>query len=130
MDKTRYIHFIGVGGTGMSGIAQILAELNYKVSGSDIKSNKNTKRLQKEGALIFKGHKAENLEGYDVGAIVVSSAIPEDNPEIIWAKQKNIPIYRRAEVLGYILNNKYGIAISGTHGKTTTTSMISSLMES
>ncbi|MEZ7890234.1 MAG: UDP-N-acetylmuramate--L-alanine ligase [Candidatus Wallbacteria bacterium] len=130
MDKTRYIHFIGIGGAGMSGIAQILAELKYKVSGSDIKSNNNTKRLQKEGVLIFKGHKAENLEGYDIGAIVVSSAIPENNPEIIWARQKNIPIYRRAEVLGYILNNKYGIAISGTHGKTTTTSMISSLMES
>lgn len=130
MDKTRYIHFVGIGGTGMSGIAQILLELGYKISGSDIRANKNVKKLQKKGALVSIDHRMENLMGRDVGAIVVSSAIPESNPEIQWARQNDVPIYRRAEVLGYILNNKYGIAIAGTHGKTTTTSMISMLMES
>jgi len=130
MDKNRFIHFIGIGGTGMSGIAQILLELNYKISGSDIKSGCNTKRLVKKGAIIFTGHRAENLSNLDdVGAVVVSSAIPEENPEVKYARDKKIPIYRRAEVLGYILNNKFGIAIAGTHGKTTTTSLISMLME-
>ena len=130
MDKTRYIHFVGIGGAGMSGIAQILLELNYKISGSDIKANSNTKRLEKKGAKIFIGHRCENFGGLDAGAIVVSTAISEMNPEIAWAKANNIPIYRRAEVLGYILNNKFGIAVAGTHGKTTTTSLISTLMES
>lgn len=130
MDKNRYIHFIGIGGTGMSGIAQILLELNYKISGSDIKNNCNTRRLEKKGAVISIGHRAENLEKLDAGAVVVSTAISDSNPEIAWAKANNVPIYRRAEVLGYILNNKFGIAVSGTHGKTTTTSLISMLMES
>ena len=130
MDKNRYIHFIGVGGTGMSGIAQILLELNYKISGSDIRNNCNTRRLDKKGAKIFIGHRSENFQNLDVGAVVVSTAISEVNPEIAWAKANNISIYRRAEVLGYILNNKFGIAVSGTHGKTTTTSLISMLMES
>ncbi|HPG60317.1 MAG TPA: Mur ligase domain-containing protein, partial [Candidatus Wallbacteria bacterium] len=130
MDKNRYIHFIGIGGTGMSGIAQILLELNYKISGSDIKNNCNARRLEKKGAAIFIGHRAENLEKLDVGAVVVSTAISDSNPEIAWARANNVPIYRRAEVLGYILNNKFGIAVAGTHGKTTTTSLISMLMES
>lgn len=130
MDKNRYTHFIGIGGTGMSGIAQILLELNYKISGSDIKANCNTRRLEKKGARISIGHRAENLENLDVGAIVVSTAISGANPEIVWARANNVPVYRRAEVLGYILNNKFGIAVAGTHGKTTTTSLISMLMES
>jgi len=130
MDKNRYTHFVGIGGTGMSGIAQILLELGYKISGSDIRANKNVKKLQKKGALISIDHRMENLSGRDIGSIVVSTAIPETNPEIVWARQNNVPVYKRAEVLGYILNNKYGIAIAGTHGKTTTTSMISMLMES
>jgi len=114
----------------MSGIAQVLVELGYKISGSDIKTNNNTRNLQKRGAKIFTGHKSENFAGLDIGAVVVSTAIPEDNPEILSAREHNIPIYRRAEILGYILNNKYGIAVSGTHGKTTTTSMVSMLMDS
>ncbi len=130
MDKNRYTHFIGIGGTGMSGIAQILLELNYKISGSDIKTNCNTRRLEKKGAKISIGHRAENFEGLDIGAVVVSTAISDANPEISWARANNIPIYRRAEVLGYILNNKFGVAVAGTHGKTTTTSLISMLMES
>ncbi len=129
MDKNRYIHFIGIGGTGMSGIAQILLELNYKISGSDIKSNANTRRLEKKGARIFTGHRAENFDNLDIGAVVVSTAINGSNPELERAKADNIAVYRRAEVLGYILNNKFGVAVAGTHGKTTTTSLISMLME-
>lgn len=130
IDKNKYMYFIGIGGTGMSGIAQVLLELGYKIAGSDIKYNNNIKRLEKKGATIFIGHNHDNIQKLDnVGLVVISSAISDSNSELIWAKNSNIPILKRAEVLGYILNNKFGIAISGTHGKTTTTSMISMLME-
>ena len=122
-----HIHFIGIGGAGMSGLAFILLGLGYKISGSDITSSKITKRLEDKGAIIFKGHNKKNIEGADL--IVISSAIPEDNLEIMEATEKNIKIIKRAEMLAKIMENKYGIAIAGTHGKTTTSSMISLLLE-
>jgi len=126
-EKKLHIHLIGIGGSGMSGLASILLDLGYKISGSDIISSKITKRLADKGAAIFKGHNENNIEGADL--IVVSSAIPESNPEIRGAMEKDIKVIKRAEMLAKIMENRYGIAIAGTHGKTTTTSMISLLLE-
>lgn len=125
--KKLHIHFIGVGGAGMSGLASILLDSGHKISGSDIVSSKSTKRLTDKGATIFKGHNENNVEKADL--VVVSSAIPESNPEIRGARDRKITIIKRAEMLARLMDNKYGIAIAGTHGKSTTASMISLLLE-
>lgn len=120
----KKIHFVGIGGIGMSGIAEILLDQGFAVSGSDRALGEVTERLQKLGAHIYEGHKAAHL-GNDVDALVYSSAVAMDNPEVIEAQKRNIPIIRRAEMLAEVMRLKYGIGIAGTHGKTTTTSMVS-----
>lgn len=127
MKDKRYVHFVGICGTGMSGIAKILLSLNWKVSGSDIKYSYVMKRLQNLGATVYKGHRKENITSPDI--VVVSSAISPDNPEILEAKKKNIPVIQRAEMLQMLMEGKFGIAVAGTHGKTTTTSMIALSLE-
>ena len=125
--KHKHYHLIGINGIGVSGVAKILLELGYKVSGSDPKSSVLTEKLTEMGAVIYHQHKEENIQEAD--CLVVSSAIPSDNPEVIAAKRKGIPIYHRAEVLGQIMKGRTGIAISGTHGKTTTSSMASCVLD-
>jgi len=126
-EKKLHIHFIGIGGSGMSGLASILLDLGHKISGSDIVTSKITKRLADKGATIFKGHNENNVEETDL--VVISSAIPESNSEIKGARDRKITIIKRAEMLARLMDNKYGIAIAGTHGKSTTASMISLLLE-
>ena len=121
------IHMIGIGGIGMSGIAEILHNLGYKTQGSDIGENSNTLRLKKQGIQIFKGHSSSNIEGCEF--VVTSSAIKETNPEVIAAKERNIPVIQRAEMLAELMKLKTSIAISGTHGKTTTTSLVTTMFE-
>ncbi|MGZ3409463.1 MAG: UDP-N-acetylmuramate--L-alanine ligase [Xanthobacteraceae bacterium] len=121
------IHFIGIGGIGMSGIAEVLANLNYKVTGSDVADSANVKRLRDKGITIFIGHKAENIDHSDV--VVVSSAIKPDNPELIAARAQRLPVVRRAEMLAELMRLKSCVAIAGTHGKTTTTSMVATLLD-
>ncbi|WP_375359066.1 UDP-N-acetylmuramate--L-alanine ligase [Candidatus Tisiphia endosymbiont of Neophilaenus lineatus] len=121
------IHFIGIGGIGMSGIAEILHNLGYKVQGSDIAENYNTKRLENNGIKVFLGHQGQNVT--NVSYVVVSSAINKDNPEIQEALHRKIPIIRRAEMLAKLMRLKYSVAISGSHGKTTTTSLVACLFE-
>jgi UDP-N-acetylmuramate--alanine ligase len=121
------IHFVGIGGIGMSGIAEVLHNLGYKVQGSDVADGANTRRLAELGITIKIGHKAENLDAAEV--VVVSSAIKADNPEIAAARARRIPIVRRAEMLGELMRLKWAIAVAGTHGKTTTTSLIGALLE-
>ncbi|SHM06818.1 UDP-N-acetylmuramate--L-alanine ligase [Caldanaerovirga acetigignens] len=123
----KRIHFIGIGGTGMSGIARIARELGYDVSGSDLKPSETINRLKKIGAMVFLGHSAENVKGADL--VVVSSAIPQDNPEYLQALKEKIPVIHRADVLSLLMAGKKGIAVTGAHGKTTTTSMISLVLE-
>lgn len=125
MHKVRRIHFVGIGGTGMCGIAEVLKNEGYVVSGSDIANSKVTERLKSLGIQIFIGHKKENIEGASV--VVVSSAIHKGNPEVDAAIELRIPVVRRAEMLGELMRYRYGIAVSGTHGKTTTTSLIASI---
>jgi UDP-N-acetylmuramate--alanine ligase len=120
----KKIHFVGIGGIGMSGIAEILLDQGFAVSGSDRALSEVTDRLKKLGATIFEGHKAEHV-GSDVDTVVYSSAVVLDNPEVVEAHRRKIPIVRRAEMLAEVMRLKYGIGIAGTHGKTTTTSMIS-----
>lgn len=123
-DTNKKIHFIGIGGISMSGLAEILLNNGYKVSGSDRDESELTYNLRKKGAEIYIGHSSDNINNVDL--VVYTAAIPEDNPELVIAKELNIPIMDRAEFLGHVMNgHKYNIAISGTHGKTTTTSMIS-----
>src|SRR5215467_13202121 len=119
--KIQRIHFVGIGGIGMSGIAEVLLTLGYKVSGSDLKSSSVTERLAEKGAIIFEGHRAENITGAEV--VVASSAVKRDNPEIMAAHAEHVPVIQRAEMLAELMRLKYGIAIAGMHGKTTTTSM-------
>tara|TARA_R110002072_G_scaffold288917_1_gene455497 strand:+ start:179418 stop:180806 length:1389 start_codon:yes stop_codon:yes gene_type:complete len=121
------IHFIGVGGIGMSGIAEILIHMGYKVSGSDMSPSHNTEKLQKIGAEIYIGHSEENIK--DANIVVYSSAIPQSNPEYSYANKENIPLLRRAEMLAEIMRLKQGIAIAGTHGKTTTTSILATILK-
>ncbi|WP_211096190.1 UDP-N-acetylmuramate--L-alanine ligase [Flavimaricola marinus] len=121
------IHFVGIGGIGMSGIAEVLLNLGYVVQGSDSKSSKITKRLQSLGALIFEGQRAENLEGAEV--VVISSAIKPGNPELDEARRRGLPIVRRAEMLAELMRLKSNIAVAGTHGKTTTTTMVATLLD-
>ena len=120
------VHFIGIGGSGMSGIAEVMVTLGYQVSGSDQSDSNATKRLQAMGATIFKGHAAENIAGADV--VVISSAIKADNAERLAAKAQRIPVVPRAEMLAELMRFKRGIAIAGTHGKTTTTSLTASVL--
>ncbi len=124
--KAQRVHFIGIGGIGMSGIAEILLTLGYPVSGSDLRSSAGTGRLQMLGASVFEGHAAANVVGSSV--VVASSAIDERNPEIAEARRRKIPVIQRAEMLAELMRLKYGIAIAGMHGKTTTTSMIAGVL--
>jgi len=120
------IHLVGVGGIGMSGIAEVLLTLGYSVSGSDTKPSPTTERLQNLGATIYEGHKASNVEGAHV--VVISSAIKAENPEVVEAHKRKIPVIPRAEMLAELMRLKYGIAVAGAHGKTTTTSMVASVL--
>ena len=124
--KVKNIHFIGIAGSGMSGIAEVLLNLDFSVSGSDLVVNATTKRLTNFGATVYQGHAAENLGAADV--VVVSSAVNEQNPEVIAARQKNIPVVPRALMLAELMRFRQGIAVAGTHGKTTTTSLIASIL--
>jgi len=126
MRKINRIHLVGIGGVGMGGIAEVLVNLGYMVQGSDLKESAVTRRLKRLGAEIFIGHRAENVAGADV--VVVSSAIDPKNPETIRARQQRKPIVRRAEMLAELMRFRYAIAVSGTHGKTTTTSLIASVL--
>ena len=125
MHKVKCIHFVGIGGAGMCGIAEVLRNEGYTVTGSDIASSKVTERLESLGIKVFIGHAKENVSGASV--VVVSSAIHKGNPEVDEAFARHIPVVRRAEMLGELMRYRYGIAICGTHGKTTTTSLISSI---
>jgi UDP-N-acetylmuramate--alanine ligase len=126
--KIQKIHFVGIGGIGMSGIAELLLNLGYQVSGSDLKQSSVTDRLQSLGGKIQIGHSAANVEGTNV--VVISSAVRSDNPEVIEAKRLQIPVIPRAEMLAELMRLKYGVAIAGSHGKTTTTSMIATVLVS
>lgn len=125
--ETGPIHFVGIGGIGMSGIAEVMLNLGYTVQGSDMHENPNVSRLRRLGAEIFLGQKAEQVRG--AGAVVMSSAIKADNPELIEARARSIPVVRRAEMLAELMRLKWAIAIAGTHGKTTTTTMMAALLE-
>jgi UDP-N-acetylmuramate--alanine ligase len=124
--KKYHIHFVGIGGIGMSGIAELLLNLGYKVSGSDLKASDITERLQTLGGTIFEGHQADQIRGADV--IVTSSAVKTDNPEVLAAEHASIPVIPRAEMLAELMRLKYSIAIAGAHGKTTTTSIVASVL--
>jgi UDP-N-acetylmuramate--alanine ligase len=124
--KIQQIHFVGIGGIGMSGIAEVLLNLGYRVSGSDLKNSTITQRLASLGAAVFEGHRAENIAGADV--VVTSSAIATENPEVLEAHKLHVPVIQRAEMLAELMRLKYGIAIAGMHGKTTTTSMVAAVL--
>src|SRR4030042_402158 len=124
--KNQQIHFVGIGGIGMSGIAEVLSNLGYRITGSDAKETEITRRLSQVGGRITYAHKPENVQGADV--VVFSSAIKRDNPEIKEAKARMIPVIPRAEMLAELMRMKYGIAVAGTHGKTTTTSLIATVL--
>ena len=124
--KIKHIHFVGIGGIGMSGIAEVLLNLGYKVSGSDMNLSDTTKHLQDSEAVIYKGHAASNIEGADV--VVISSAVSQENEEVKAAKKLLIPVIPRAEMLAELMRLKYGIAVAGAHGKTTTTSIIATVL--
>jgi len=126
MGRMRHIHFVGIGGSGMSGIAEVMLNLGYHISGSDQKSGAMVKQLRKQGAEVAIGHKAENIEGAD--AVVISSAVKEDNPEVAAAREQRIPVVPRAEMLAELMRFRFGIAVAGTHGKTTTTSLVASIL--
>jgi len=126
MRRIRRIHFIGIGGAGMSGIAEVLLNQGYAISGSDLRESDSTRRLKAMGATIAIGHSADNL--VDVHVVVNSSAVAEDNPEMRAAREQRIPIVRRAEMLGELMRYRHGIAVAGTHGKTTTTSLMASVL--
>ena len=122
----KHLHFVGIGGTGMCGIAEVLLNLGYTVSGSDLTSNAATEHLRKLGATVYRGHDAANIEG--ANAIVISSAVHADNPEVIAARERHIPVVPRAVMLAELMRLRRGIAIAGAHGKTTTTSLTTSLL--
>lgn len=121
------IHFIGIGGIGMSGIAEVLLTLGYQVQGSDLKSSKITERLAGLGATVFEGQRAENIGS--AGVVVISTAIKKGNPELEEARRRGLPVVRRAEMLAELMRLKSNIAIAGTHGKTTTTTMVATLLD-
>lgn len=122
------VHFVGIGGIGMSGIAEIMIKIGYKVQGSDAKASANTERLQKLGAKIFIGHEAAHVSD-DVSALVYSTAVKHENPEMVAARSRRIPLVRRAEMLAELMRLQFSIAVGGTHGKTTTTSMVAALLD-
>ena len=124
--KVRQIHFVGIGGAGMSGIAEVLLNLGYQVSGSDLAENAATRRLKELGARVALAHAAQNIDGAD--AVVVSSAVRADNPEVMAARQRRVPVVPRALMLAELMRLKRGVAIAGTHGKTTTTSLVASVL--
>ena len=126
MRRIRRIHFVGIGGAGMCGIAEVLLTQGYTVAGSDLKASANTERLQKLGAIIYIGHEADNVRDADV--VVVSTAVDASNPEIVTARERRVPVVRRAEMLAELMRYRHGIAIAGAHGKTTTTSLIASIL--
>jgi UDP-N-acetylmuramate--alanine ligase len=121
------VHFVGIGGSGMSGIAEVLLNLGYAVSGSDLKRSATTAHLEAQGARIFEGHAAANVAGVQV--VVTSTAVHADNPEVIEARQRGVPVIPRAEMLAELMRMKYGIAVAGSHGKTTTTSMVAMVLD-
>src|SRR4030095_8623307 len=125
--RIKHIHFVGIGGIGMSGIAEVLLNLGYQVSGSDLRSTAITESLQRQGATVFYKQAAENTGNAPV--VVTSSAVQHDNPEILAAEHRKIPVIRRAEMLAELARLKYSIAVAGTHGKTTTTSMTASILD-
>ena len=125
--KARHMHFVGIGGTGMSGIAEVLVNLGYPVSGSDLSSNPATRRLKKMGARIHKGHRLSNLREADV--VVTSSAVKPDNPEVVEARRLKIPVIPRAEMLAELMRLQTGVAVAGAHGKTTTTAMVAEVLD-
>ena len=122
----KRIHLVGIGGIGMSGIAEVLLTLGYSVSGSDVRPSPITDRLIGLGATIYEGHRAEQVEGAHV--VVISSAVKPDNPEVVEAHQRKIPVIPRAEMLAELMRLKYGVAVAGAHGKTTTTSLVTSIL--
>ncbi len=124
--KVKHVHFVGIGGSGMSGIAEVLLNLGYQVGGSDLSENAATRRMQELGAKVWRGHAAENIAGAD--AVVISSAVKEDNPEVVAARTRHVPVVPRALMLAELMRLKQGIAIAGTHGKTTTTSLVASVL--
>src|SRR4051794_34884581 len=124
--RIQHVHFVGIGGIGMSGIAEVLVNLGYRVSGSDLKESEVTRRLAGLGALIAYGHRAENLVRADV--VVTSSAVRRDNPEVLAARARKIPVVPRAEMLAELMRLKYAVAVAGSHGKTTTTSMVATVL--
>ena len=126
MRRIHRIHFVGIGGSGMSGIAEVLVNLGYQVQGSDLKTSSTTARLAQFGVQIFLGHRAENVAAADV--VVVSSAVSRDNPEVAFALDRRIPVVPRAEMLGELMRFRQSIAVAGTHGKTTTTSLVASIL--
>ncbi|MGG1664189.1 UDP-N-acetylmuramate--L-alanine ligase [Brevibacillus sp. NRS-1366] len=127
MDQARHVHFVGIGGYGMSAIARVLIDLGYKVTGSDVAMNDLAKKLEARGAVIHIGHNATHVEGADI--IVYSTSIPKDNPEVVAAEAEGILVMHRSQMLARILNERTGVAVAGAHGKTTTTSMISHVLE-
>jgi UDP-N-acetylmuramate--alanine ligase len=126
MRNTQRLHFVGIGGIGMSGIAEILLNLGYAVSGSDLALSNVTRRLQQQGATVYQGHAAAHVQGADV--VVISSAVKPDNVEVLTARAQHIPVIPRAEMLAELMRMKYGVAIAGTHGKTTTTSLVATIL--
>jgi len=126
MRRIHSVHFVGIGGSGMSGIAEVMLSLGYAVQGSDLKRNKQTRRLENQGATVFIGHAADNIR--DADAVVVSSAVDETNPEVAAAREQLMPVVSRAEMLAELMRFRYSIAVAGTHGKTTTTSLVASVL--
>jgi UDP-N-acetylmuramate--alanine ligase len=126
MRRIHSVHFVGIGGSGMSGIAEVMLSLGYAVQGSDLKRNKQTKRLEDQGATIFIGHASDNI--HDADAVVVSSAVDETNPEVAAAREQLMPVVSRAEMLAELMRFRYSVAVAGTHGKTTTTSLVASVL--
>ena len=126
MRRINCVHFVGIGGSGMSGIAEVMLSLGYHVQGSDLKPSKQTTRLEKLGAKVFIGHAADNIQ--DADAVVVSSAVDETNPEVVAARERVMPVVQRAEMLAELMRFRYSVAVAGTHGKTTTTSLVASVL--
>jgi UDP-N-acetylmuramate--alanine ligase len=126
MRRIHCVHFVGIGGSGMSGIAEVMLSLGYAVQGSDLKPNKQTKRLEDQGATVFIGHASANIR--DADAVVVSSAVDETNPEVAAAREQLMPVVSRAEMLAELMRFRYSVAVAGTHGKTTTTSLVASVL--